>query len=295
LALDGINEADRDIAIMAFAQQFPQVRLLATSQGAAWDDWEAWQLPENVDALRDKLLTLWLGTDKGKSLSCRIIADGLSDTIVSGYDLRLLADLAATDPEHTPLPNNRIALYRAMLGRATGPDGHPIRLEGLKQLAWTMVIQRRRDIVSDDAKLLDAGALNALTKEGIRVVRPIGAVHEFRHDQMRAFLGALWLFEETPNILASEKAATDAGAFGLNRRDQEELWRFLAALLVSDQNLKNLWRFANEDPEVRAILITALQAEADNRDITLVRTARRRRLKSADAFERVASSHSPAT
>jgi hypothetical protein len=76
-----------------------------------------------------------------------------------------------------------------------------------------------------------------------------------------------------------EKEATDAMAFALNRRDQEELWRFLAALLVSAEDLKALWCFANEDPEVHAILLAALQTEADERDVVLVRTARPRRSK----------------
>ena len=152
-----------------------------------------------------------------------------------------------------------------------------MRLEGLKQLAWTMVTQRRREISSDDVKLLGAGNLRALTKEGIRIVRPVGATHEFRHDQMRAFLAALWLFEEQPNMPALEKASIDGGAFALNRRDQEELWRFLAALLTSAEDVKELWWFANEDPEAHAILLAALLAEADERRITLVRTPRRRR------------------
>ena len=54
------------------------------------------------------------------------MAEGLSGTIVSGYDLRLLADLAAADPEHAALPPDRISLYRAMLARASGPDGQPL-------------------------------------------------------------------------------------------------------------------------------------------------------------------------
>jgi hypothetical protein len=168
-----------------------------------------------------------------------------------------------------------------MLARASGADGRPLHLEGLKQLAWTMITQRRREIVIEDEKLLGAGTLEALAKEGVRIVRRVGAVHEFRHDQMRAFLAALWLAEETPTLSALEKAATDAGAFALNRRDQEELWRFLAALLVSAEDLRALWCFANDEPEARAILLAALQAEADDRDLTLVRTARRRRSKTA--------------
>jgi hypothetical protein len=34
----------------------------------------------------------------------------------------------ATDPEHAMLPGDRVTLYRAMLARASGPDGQPLRL-----------------------------------------------------------------------------------------------------------------------------------------------------------------------
>jgi hypothetical protein len=139
-----------------------------------------------------------------------------------------------------------------------------------------MMMQRRRRIVPDDEKALGADTLSALEREGLRIVRSIGAQHEFRHDQMRAFLAALWLVEETPNLPAVQKTATDAGAFGLNRRDQEELWEFVAPLLTSTTDLEALWRFANNDPIERAILLAALQAEADNRGITLVRVAQQR-------------------
>jgi hypothetical protein len=170
-----------------------------------------------------------------------------------------------------------VTLYRTMLARAIGPEGEPLRLEELKQLAWTMVTQRRRRITPNDVVLLPVGTLPALEKEGVRIVRPIGTEHEFRHDQMRAFLAALWLIEETPGLLALQKAATDAGAFALNRRDQEELWGFVAPLLTSP-DLEALWRFANEDPE-RGILEHALQPEADKRGVTLVRVAQQRQLE----------------
>ena len=149
LALDGTNEVDRDLALAAFVSQFPQARLLITSQAipgsfAGDERWEVWELPEDISGLRDGLLALWLGEEKGAILSRRIVAEGLSRTVVSGYDLRLLADLAGAAPEHATLPADRVALYRAMLASVSGPDGQPLRLEGLKQLAWTMMIQRRR-------------------------------------------------------------------------------------------------------------------------------------------------------
>jgi hypothetical protein len=55
---------------------------------------------------------------------------------------------------------------------------------------------------------------------------------------MRAFLAVLWLVEETPTLPALQNIATDAGAFGLNRRDQEELWGFVAPLLTSAADLE---------------------------------------------------------
>ena len=286
VALDGTNEVDRDLALAAFASQFPQARLLVTSQAiprslAGDERWDVWELPEDIDRLRGGLLALWLGAEKGPILSRRIAAEGLSRTVVSGYDLRLLADLAALDPEHATLPGDRVALYRAMLARASGSDGQPLRLEGLEQLAWTMMIQRRRRIVLDDEKALGVGTLHALEREGVRIVRSIGAEHEFRHDQMRAFLAALWLVEETPTLPALQKTAADAGAFGLNRRDQEELWGFVAPLLTSAADLKALWLFANDDPIERAILLAALQTEADKRGVTLVRVAQQPQLEKA--------------
>ena len=280
LALDGTNEADRDVALAAFASQFPQTRLLVTSQALprSWggERWEVWELPEDIGELRVGLLALWLGDEKGAILSRRIVAEGLVGAVVSGYDLRLLADLATADPEHAQLPGDRVTLYRAMLARAAGPDGQPLRLEGLAQLAWTMVTQRRRRIAPDDEKALGGDTLKALEREGLRIVRAIGSEHEFRHDQMRAFLAALWLVEETPTLPALQKTAMDAAAFSLNRRDQEELWSFVAQLLTSAADIDALWHFASDEPVERAIFTAALQAEADKRGVTLVRVAHRR-------------------
>ena len=260
---------------------FPQTRLLVTSQALprSWggERWEVWELPEDVAGeLRVGLLALWLGDEKGAILSRRIVAEGLVGAVVSGYDLRLLADLATADPEHAQLPGDRVTLYRAMLARAAGPDGQPLRLEGLAQLAWTMVTQRRRRIAPDDEKALGGDTLKALEREGLRIVRAIGSEHEFRHDQMRAFLAALWLVEETPTLPALQKTAMDAAAFSLNRRDQEELWSFVAQLLTSAADIDALWHFASDEPVERAILTAALQAEADKRRVTLVRVAHRR-------------------
>jgi hypothetical protein len=277
--LDGANEADRSDAIAAFAHQFPQVPLLITSQSAVGENWEVWRLPETIDDLRDALLTRWLGKEKGALLSHRLqAADAadLSETIVSGYDVRLIADLAEADPALTTLPANRTALYRTMLARASGVDGQPIQLESLRQLAWTMLKERRRKFTAADITSLGAGNLNALMHDKVRIVRSVDGTQEFRHDQMRAFLAALYLLEDTPGVSAMTQTMLDDKAFALSTRDQEELGHFLASLLT-DTDLKVLWRFANEDPEARGRLLKALQTEADKQNLTLVREARRRR------------------
>ena len=284
IVLDGTNEVDRTSDIIDFARQFPQVRLLVTSQMIPSADdgrWELWELPQDIGGLRDGLLALWLGAEKGGILSRRIAAEGLSRTIISGYDLRLLAELSGDDPERATLPVNRVPLYRAMLARARGLDGQSLRLEGLKQLAWTMMTQRRRDIVPDDENVLGVGTLRALEREGLGIVRTIGAAREFRHDQMRAFLAALWLVEEMPTQSALQKTATDAGVFRLNRDDQEALWAFVAPLLTSSTDLEALWLFANSDPAERGFLEHAVQTEADKRGVTLVRVAQQPQLEKA--------------
>jgi hypothetical protein len=91
---------------------------------------------------------------------------------------------------------------------------------------------------------------------------------------MRAFLAALYLIDETPNIVALQQVVDKAGAFGLSRRDQEELWTFVTALL-NDSDLVALWLFAGDEPQ-RSILLQALQVEAEKRDVELKRPKRRK-------------------
>ena len=66
--------------------------------------------------------------------------------------------------------------------------------------------------------------------------------------------------------------------------DQEKLWGFVAPLLTSAADLEALWRFTNDDPIERAILLAALQAEADERGVTLVRLALQREPEATGAY-----------
>lgn len=274
IALDGMNEAERDPALMAFARQFPMVPLLVTSQTQAPEGWESWQLPRDVADLRSGLLKLWLGAERGELLDRRIQDEGLAESIVSGYDLVLVKDLAEHDPAGAVLPRDRTTLYRAMLNRVRDVAGEPLRPDPLRELAWNMVLKRRREISREDAAPLGAQALASLTREGVRVLRQVGSLWEFRHDQMRAFLAASWLAEDLPGAAAIQDVMTKSDVFTLARREQQDVWRFLSALLTEEGDLKALWLFAGDEPDRRGLLLAALQEEANRRGSTLVRTSR---------------------
>ncbi len=268
VALDGMNEVDRDASLAAFARQFPMVRLLVTSQTAAPEGWNGWRLPQDVAELRTGLLELWLGRHGAQMLDARIEAAGIGAVITSGYDLRLIAELVQDDPAAAPLPADRMGLYRAALARATDAAGEPLRLESLKQVAWAMMVARRRELSDEDRRVLTDPVIRALSREGVRILRQVGRTQEFRHDQMRAFLAASWLVDELPGAQAIQDAVEGGRAFSLSRRDQEDLWGFVAPLLP-DHLVPALWRFASERPQDRGLLQAAVQAEAGKRGMTL--------------------------
>jgi hypothetical protein len=83
---------------------------------------------------------------------------------------------------------------------------------------------------------------------------------EFRHDQMRAFLAALWLADETPNVSALVKRLEKSKVWQHSRRDQDEVWRFLASLIPAS-DVQELWRWAIDDPD-RGYLQNALKERA---------------------------------
>jgi hypothetical protein len=94
------------------------------------------------------------------TLVAAVKAAGLVDTLSGSGPFTVFAPTSAclltslSNPAHVPLPADRTSLYRVILARARENSGQPLRLEKLKQLAWRMVTDRRRDIRSDDQQLL---------------------------------------------------------------------------------------------------------------------------------------------
>jgi hypothetical protein len=85
----------------------------------------------------DGLLALYLGEEGGKILARRLRESGLIAHLRSGYDVRLVIDLAKADPGGTNLPLDRIGLYRAAVAEAW-PEGDE-RLETLQAAAWKLM------------------------------------------------------------------------------------------------------------------------------------------------------------
>ncbi|WP_270936721.1 NACHT domain-containing protein [Falsiroseomonas oryzae] len=282
VAFDGMNEADRNIEFCSFAKQFRHAKIIATSQSAPpeasndeGETWERWRLPISIRELQSDLLIRWMGEERGRILVARLGVSGLSEHLLSGYDLRLVADLASPQREKIELPNSRIALYRAILDRAANVHGSSINFDELKRLAWALLLKGRHKVNLDDQRILGAETVSALSREGVRVLHRRGADFEFRHEQMRDFLAALWISEAFPTAFSVQQELEEQKAFRMMQKDQEEFWRFYAQLLNSDEQLIALWRWATTKPDERPYLITALQEEADRRAITLTRRPRR--------------------
>lgn len=270
IGLDGTNEADCKEAINSFERLFPQVKIIATSQSAVPENWSSWTLPKTIAKQRAELLTIWFrNSETGKALDKRLTSESNVE-IVSGYDLRLLFELMESDPYGTPIPEGRIGLYYAILSRATRADGEPLDLSPLRQLAVKMVIDKRRSFTFEEGDVLGDDVADILSKDSPKVIRKVHNKWEFRHDQMRAFLAACSLADDSPTMKILICRIEESSMFRLRRDDQEALWGFLAGVL-SDTDLRTLWIYAQNEPEERALLQSALQRIADKRKIQLSR------------------------
>ncbi|NEH58113.1 hypothetical protein GR198_20520 [Rhizobium leguminosarum] len=267
LALDGLNEADRDGALAEFVAAYPRVKIIATCQSLPTADFELWSLPKNISVLTQGLLQLWLGEREGDRIYRNLGEKKGLDYLMSGYDVRLIADLASKSTDMAINIASRIDLYRSVLKLATDDSGEPMDLSALKRTAWEMLLDGRRQFSVGERQTLGEMEVERLCADGIRILRRLGDRFEFRHDQMRSFLASLQLVEENPNIDAVIARLEKSEVWSCNRRDQEEIWRFVADL-IAPSDLAVLWRAMLSDP-ARAWAQTALLFRAQNDGIVL--------------------------
>ncbi|HEY4847686.1 MAG TPA: hypothetical protein VIH87_07785 [Methylocella sp.] len=275
IAIDGLNEVARGQAVTAFAAEFPAAPLLVTSQELGEPPFEVWRLPGTIAEHVDGLLTLYLGAQRGEALARRLRDTGLIQHLRSGYDVRLVIDLAEADPEGAKLPHGRLELYRAAIA-AAWPEGDE-RLELLQAAAWKLLSERgpnedkrrlKPDVDAPKDLLEQLEAVRERSGRSIRLIRGAPPYYEFVHDQMNAYLAACWFSDRpTDAIMKDLLEGTKVWQDGLEA--QRTLWGFVAAML-DRSGLEALWIFAGDDDR-RAVLGRALAARAEREGWTLTR------------------------
>ncbi len=100
----------------------------------------------------------------------------------------------------------------------------------------------------------------------MRLIRRVGSgAFEFVHDQMHAYLAALWFSQDGFSPSELEKMVAASTIWMQSPDARRTLWGFAAALL-DDERLIRLWTRV-EDKEDWDVLRRALKAEAQRRGI----------------------------
>jgi hypothetical protein len=285
VVIDGIHEVGGAPSVEAFARDFDAAPMLVSSQDVGDPMFAHWRLPLDMSQYKDDLLRLSLGTPAAETVIARIKQSGLDAQIKSGYDVRLIADLARVDPAHGALPSNRIGLYAAVIA-AGWPDGTPERIQEQQDqtaaAAWRMVSQRKP---FEDSRRLTRGDLSidllkrladAPKNEGksVRLLQALdGGKFEFVHDQMHAYLAARWFAQQGFSVRELEKMISESAIWSQSIQSRQTLWAFIAALL-DDERLLALLTYV-EDVAEWDVLRRQLKAEAQRRRIDGVASSHR--------------------
>jgi hypothetical protein len=257
LVLDGANEVERDKEIELFALSAPAARLLVTSQMPGGKSFTNWRLPGTIHDDIEPLLCLFLGQATGEQVFARIKPTPLFDAILSGYDVRLIADLVEDRGPDLELPTDRPGLYQLILDTIRMPGGALFPEDILCKAAWAMWRDGERKLEADNH--LDKDLLEPLIREGQKLLRIVdGQRFEFRHDQMRAYLAARWAARHETHPVSLFESQGDI--WRLSRKEQQEVWTFFADMCVAEQpeEATSMWKWSTTHPD-RGILQHALQ------------------------------------
>lgn len=261
----GANEAQKDSAMVLFANAHPSVRMLVFSQASGDKPFRTFRLPPDILQYTRDLLTLYLGATEGARTYEQIDTSGLMTELRSGYDLALLVGIVQSEGSILALPSNRLQLYDRIVTRAFSLAGlkEPARGE-LQELAWKMWREGRSAFPISD--LRDA-LLSPLSGNQIRLVTVRDAASfEFRHDQMRAYLAACWLISQRETLISR---LSDKRIWEIDEQSQLDVWSFVVRMLDAQPRLQELWEFALVD-SARVMLGQSAQREARFRGWSLL-------------------------
>jgi len=276
VAIDGLHEAGRTMAVNAFIRDFPSAPMLVTSQEAGEQQFTSWRLPDDMRAFTYELLRLHLGEADADAVMARITSSGLKEAIRSGYDVRLIIDLVRADPAHAALPGDRAGLYAAVVDAAWPAGSREAVWEEQSRTeaaAWKMVSERQpyedmRRMKPEEGlgslleKLADAPERE---RKSVRLVRRVGPAYEFVHDQMHAYLAARRFTQPEFNVQKMVQMIESSTIAAHPSPTRRTLWNFIAALL-DDARLVAL-REKVEDIEAWDSLRRELKGEAERRGL----------------------------
>jgi hypothetical protein len=284
IILDGLNEVNIDGAVNEFAVTHSSVRLLATSQTDSLSDiFKRYTLPLFEREFAKTLLREFIRDESAeKTISAENAikeVPELWDEIICGYDVRLaqyLIESSKTGVELTsppsekssPLPKNRLELYRAMVEYSTKID-EPERTEHLiiaiSRRAWNMWRDGQYIFKADDS--LSEAEIKHLVKTKLAIERPQG--YEFRHSLMRDFLSAEFCTRHsgsTDIMLKIRFGGEEAEKiWELPVAEQHSVFSFLTESIDKVEDLLEIFKFASEKWKEREVLLRAVDESAKKR------------------------------
>jgi hypothetical protein len=192
------------------------------------------------------------------------VSDGLWNEVQSGYDVKLIADLARVGQ---PLPADRLSLYEAIMDFAVsrGEPGYPESI--VCEAAWLLWKERSRSFPLNYHGL-DNTRLAPLREANVVVQK--GKAFEFRHDLMRGYLAARWATRHAASSQVTLDRLEEKEIWNLPPTDQNSVFEFLTELRCnSQQSLEEIAQLAAKDTNRRIRLLVAAQASARKRQWAL--------------------------
>lgn len=248
IIIDGLGETNRAMEVIDYSQLNKETPLLVTSQSlpGADSDFALMSLPESFSEYTVPLFKLYLGQDGACRVMKEITESGLISEIRTGYDVVLIIDIAKDgDLLSQHMPDTRYKLYSNAISQMRLRDRHA--LFDLYGIAWEMFVTGERRV---SGARFEPQLLSALLDSKVPLARRIsGDMYEFRHDQMRSFLGSKYLLEAYNQIDLLIVFLKNSEIWKVRPAEQEELWTSLMAGVASCDNLGLLWLFSLEKVE----------------------------------------------
>lgn len=284
VVIDGLHEAGSRVpAVNAFAREFPRAPVVVTMQTLPeMPSFEVWKLPVTMVEHAAELLALLLENPTlAHAADQAISASGLKATLLSGYDVRLIQQLADARGGAENFPFTRADLYEAAWQAAWHDDPRaPEEQAVLRALAWKVTVSRdahQQRLLSDKDPTLPLKLLEKLSAEvpdgdsRTRIIVRVDGGYEFVHDQMVAYLAAMYLVHTGYDAKGLVRLLDESRLEARPPAEMRPLWFFLAIVLpreARDELLRELTPAGMTDADRWGVLRHVLAAQARAEDST---------------------------